>query len=102
MQGLLVTKGPGDVQTLAAAKGHAWTHISTTVGICLEIQGLCCYRRTYGDQGVGLQSVILLESEGCAGTVMGLGYCCGPYWNLWTCYSWGCVNIYGLSYHRGS
>lgn len=43
MRGLLVTEGHGDIQTQTAAKGHVWIHIPMTVGIFVEVQGLCCY-----------------------------------------------------------
>lgn len=71
-------EGHGDVQTLTATKGHVWTHIPMAAGICVEVKGLCCYRRPHGNQGVWLRSVSLLVSECCARTGLGLRSCCRP------------------------
>lgn len=63
-------EGHGDVQTWTATKGHVWTHIPMAVGIFVEVQGLCCYRRPHGNQGVWLQSVNFWYQR----AILGLGW----------------------------
>lgn len=51
--GLLVIWCHGDIQSLAAARGHAWIYDPSADRVCVDVRGSCHHRRLWGSWGLG-------------------------------------------------